>query len=134
MSKSKTVKRKIVKPPSKADSGKRVKDALGGKHKGKKDSFLLDPEDVKLVDDKGSVLLDDRIHEPLNEALVRNIMANGVHTAIVVRRNPETGDIECVAGRRRVLHNREANKRLLETGLEPRWIPASRAWPGVTQE
>jgi ParB family chromosome partitioning protein len=104
---------------------KRVRDALKGQHEGKKDAFLLDPDKIVLVDDRGSSLYDKRSKEPLNENLVLNIMAIGVHTPISVTLNTDTGEIECVVGRRRVLHNREANKRLRAKGLEPRWIPAT---------
>jgi ParB family chromosome partitioning protein len=109
----------------KAASGKRVKDALGGQHEGKKDSFLLDPDKIVLVEDRGSALFDERVFEKPVESMVLNIMAIGVHTPITVRRNPETGDIECVAGRRRIINNREANRRLRAKGAEPRWIPAT---------
>jgi ParB family transcriptional regulator, chromosome partitioning protein len=113
-----------TKKAARSSTGKRVKDALGGHHEGKKDGFLLDPDKVTLVDDRGSALYDDRVHEKPDESMVLNIMAVGVHTPIVVRRNAETGDIEVVAGRRRVINNREANKRLRAKGIEPRWIPA----------
>jgi ParB family transcriptional regulator, chromosome partitioning protein len=102
----------------------RVRDALGGQHEGKKDGFLLDPDKIVLVNDRGSALDDDRARGKYSESLVLNIMAIGVHTPISVRKNTETGEIECVAGRRRVLANREANKRLRARGSEPRWIPA----------
>ena len=104
---------------------KRVRDALSGQHEGKKDAFLLDPDKVVLVEDRASALFDERVHKALSEPMVLNIMAIGVHTPITVRRHPETGDIECVMGRRRVLHNREANRRLRAQGLQPRWIPCT---------
>ena len=108
----------------KTAAGNRIKDALGGNHEGKKDGFLLDPDKVVLVEDRGSALFDERVFEKPKEAMVLNIMAIGVHTPITVRRNTETGEIEVVAGRRRVINNREANRRLRAKGAEPRWIPA----------
>ena len=109
---------------TKDKSEKRVKDALGGQHEGKKDSFLLDPDKVVLVDDRGSAIFDERVFGKPDEKFVLNIMALGVLVPIEVRRNPETDAIECVYGRRRVLACREANRRLVAAGSEPRRIPA----------
>ena len=103
---------------------KRVRDALSGEHAGKKDAFMLDPAKITLVEDEGSVLFDQRALSDADEKFVLNIMAIGVHTPITVRRNPETGKIEVVAGRRRTLACREANRRLVKQGLEPRRVPA----------
>lgn len=104
---------------------KRVRDALGEEHEGKKDGFLLDPDKLVLVEDRGSALFDARALSEADERFVLNIMAIGVHTPIVVRKNTETGEIEVVAGRRRTLACREANRRLKKQGLEPRRIPAT---------
>jgi ParB family chromosome partitioning protein len=103
---------------------KRVRDALGGEHAGKKDAFMLDPDKIVLVEDRGSTLFDERALSEADEKFVLNIMAIGVHTPIHVRRNPDTAKIEVVAGRRRTLACREANRRLVKQGLEPRRIPA----------
>ena len=104
---------------------KRVRDALAGQHEGKKDGFLLDPDKLTLVEDRSSGLFDERALSEADEKFVLNIMAIGVHTPITVRRNTETGDIEVVAGRRRTLACREANRRLKKQGLERRMIPAT---------
>ncbi len=72
-----------------------------------------------MVTDPNSPLYDDRVHEPFDEKLVRNIMHLGVHQSISVWVNTETGDPEVVAGRRRVKAAREANRRLVEQGSEP---------------
>ena len=101
---------------------KQSKDALGAK--GKKDQFQFDPNDLVLVVDPKHPLYDKRVHLPVKESLVRNIMAFGVIEPIVVRKNPETGEVEVVAGRQRVMACREANRRLIAQGLEPHWIPA----------
>ena len=106
------------------DEGKRIKDALGGNHEGKRDSFYCDPDNVVLVDDRGSAIFDERVFGKPDEKFVLNIMAIGVHTPISVRRNPETGAVECVAGRRRVIACREANRRLVAAGNERRLVPA----------
>jgi hypothetical protein len=66
---------------------KRVRDALAGQHEGKKDGFLLDPDKLVLVEDRGSALFDERALSEADEKFVLNIMAIGVHTPITVRRN-----------------------------------------------
>jgi len=101
---------------------KQSKDALGAL--GKKDVFLFAPEDLVLVDEEGSPLYDDRALGQPDEKLVLNILAIGVHTPISVRKNSETGRTEVVAGRRRVLAMREANRRLKKQGHEPLRIMA----------
>jgi ParB family chromosome partitioning protein len=129
MGKSKT------KTKSVRTSSKQSKDALGAL--AKRDVFLFDPEDLVLVDDESSPLYDARVHpesieDKADEALaaqafenlVLNIMAIGCHTPITVRKNPETGKTEVVAGRRRVRAMREGNKRLRKQGLEPHRIMA----------
>lgn len=73
------------------------------------------PEDVVVVGvdtdaDVGHPLYDERIKLPLEEELVLSIMHFGVKVPIKVRRNGEA--YEAVDGRRRVLHAREANRRL----------------------
>lgn len=60
-------------------------------------------------------LYDERAFLPLVEETVVNFMAVGVLEPIVVRRSPK-GKAEVVDGRRRVLHAREANRRLKKLG------------------
>lgn len=91
---------------------------------GKKDVLLFDPENLTLVEDGASVLYDERIKLPTSEALVLNIMTYGVIEPIVVRKNPETGAPEVVAGRQRVKACREANRRLKASGCEVHRIAA----------
>lgn len=107
---------------------KASRDALQAK--GKTDVFFLDPEKVKLVEDEKALLYDERVKAPVDEDLVVNIMyapdgktPQGVLEPILARRNPETGDVECIDGRNRVRANREANKRLKKMGLPQVWIP-----------
>jgi len=60
-------------------------------------------------------LYDERATKDPDEALVLNIMHfRGIIQPIVVRKNGER--VECVAGRRRVVAGREANRRLVERG------------------
>jgi ParB family transcriptional regulator, chromosome partitioning protein len=109
------------------DKKYRDKSKAGGQ-KGKRDAPTYDPDDLVLVTDDKSPLYDERVHLPVDEGLVKNIMFApdgvplGVIKAIIGRRNSETGDIEVVDGRQRVKAAREANKRLRKAGLEPIWV------------
>ncbi len=107
---------------------KSSRDSLNAK--GKRDAYMFDPEDVVLVTDEKSPLYDERVHLPVNEALVMNMLfapdgvPQGVLEPITVVRNPETGKVEVVVGRQRVKAAREANKRLKKRGQEPIRVPA----------
>jgi ParB family transcriptional regulator, chromosome partitioning protein len=91
---------------------------------GKTNLLMFDPADLVIVEDVASALHDERAKLAVNESLVLNIMHHGVLQPIVVRRNPDSGKTEVVAGRQRVKACREANKRLKKQGLEPHRIPA----------
>lgn len=89
---------------------------------GRKDAYFFRPEDLTVVgvdtkDGEEHPLYDERAFEPLDEAMVRNIMHYGVKVAIVIRKNGPNSEV--VDGRRRVLHAREANRRLAERGEPP---------------
>lgn len=86
---------------------------------GKGNLLRFNPEDLTLVTDPEHPLYDERVHLPLREETVLNIMHAGVIEPITIRKNKETGDIEVVAGRQRVKHAIEANKRLKKEGREP---------------
>src|SRR5271170_1884198 len=92
---------------------------------GKTNLLLLDPESVKLVTDKKHPLYDERVNLPISESLVKNIMVHGVLEPIIIRKNPENGDGEVVAGRQRTKATREANKRLDKEGREKIMLPAT---------
>lgn len=96
-------------------------DAYGAKGKG--NVLQFDPDTLKLVTDPKHPLYDDRVHAPLKPAMVANIKAIGVHTAISVIKDPETGEVLVAAGRQRVKNAREANRQLVAEGLPPRWVP-----------
>lgn len=104
------------------------RDSLG--NKGKKDAYTFDPEDLVLVTDENHPLFDRRVHLPLDEALVLNMMhapdgvPQGVIEPVTVVRDPETGKLLVTVGRQRIKAAREANKRLKKAGLEPFWVPA----------
>lgn len=97
-------------------------DAYGAEGNAK--ALFFDPATLTLVTDESHPLYDDRVHAPLNESMVLNIMYQGVIQPIEVSKNPETGDIEVVTGRQRVKNAIEANRRLKERGLEPKAVPA----------
>ena len=108
--------------------GKRVttknsKDVYGAV--GRTNLLMFDPDHLVIVEDQNAPLFDRRALEPADEKLVRNIMHHGVIQPVAIRKNPETGVVEVVAGRRRVRAAREANLRLLEQGLEPLHVPAT---------
>ena len=91
---------------------------------GKTNVLTFEPENLHLVTDKTHPLYDERIHLPISEAMVLNIMDQGVLGPIIVWKDPETG-LSCVVdGRQRVRHTLEANKRLSKEGKEPLLVPA----------
>jgi len=107
---------------------KASRDSLNAK--GKRDAYMFDPDDLVLVTDEKSPIYDERVHLPVDEALVLNLLhapdgvPQGVIEPITVIRNPETGKVEVLVGRQRVKAAREANKRLKKQGLEPIRVPA----------
>lgn len=91
---------------------------------GKSNVLFFEPENLHLVTDKAHPLYDERIHLPISEAMVLNIMDQGVLEPIIVWKDPETG-LSCVVnGRQRVRHTLEANVRLQASGRETLKIPA----------
>lgn len=66
-------------------------------------------------------LFDTRIHLPVDENLVRNIMVYGVLLPVLVRR--EAGALLVVDGRQRVRAAREASRRLRESGFVAVSVP-----------
>lgn len=101
---------------------KNSKDVYGAL--GKSNVLFFDPEALHLVEDPAHPLYDERVHLPLKEPMVLNIMALGVIQPIVITKDPETGKVLVAAGRQRVKHAREANKRLKARGEEPIQVPA----------
>lgn len=102
---------------------KSSKDAYGAN--GQTNLLMFVPEALHLVEDPTHPLYDERIHLPLDEAMVLNIMEYGVLQPIMVWKDPETGLTCVVAGRQRVRHTLEANKRLLVEGKEPLQVPGA---------
>ncbi len=93
------------------------------KAQGKTNVLLFDPEDLHLVTEPDHPLFDERVHLPIHEPTVLNMMHQGVLQAITINKNPETGRVEVVDGRQRVKNAREANKRLRAKGCEPIMVP-----------
>lgn len=61
-------------------------------------------------------LYDERAFLPLDDSMTASMMDMGVKQSVTIRKNPATGKAEVVDGRRRVLHAREANKKLKKAG------------------
>ncbi|EMM3426250.1 ParB N-terminal domain-containing protein [Klebsiella aerogenes] len=91
---------------------------------GKTNVLTFEPENLHLVTDKTHPLYDERIHLPISEAMVLNIMDQGVLEPIIVWKDPETGRSCVVDGRQRVRHTIEANKRLAKEGKPLLMVPA----------
>lgn len=97
--------------------------------KGKTDVYYFDPADVVLVENKESVLYDERVDNDFKESLVLNMMfapdgvPQGVLKVLLGRRHPETGKVEIIDGRQRTKAAREANRRLKKAGIEPIRLP-----------
>jgi ParB family chromosome partitioning protein len=102
---------------------KSVADKMGGD---RYEIYTCPPERLVIVLDKSNVLYDERGDEnlfPLREAMVLDVMSNGIINAVKVRRNGSWPDglykYEVVAGRQRVRHAIEANRRLALSGQPP---------------
>ncbi|MBR8221277.1 ParB/RepB/Spo0J family partition protein [Burkholderia ambifaria] len=91
---------------------------------GKSNVLFFDPDGLTLIVDPNHPLFDRRALLPYDEALVRNIRHHGVLETILIHKDPETGEVIVVDGRRRVIAAREANRRLREAGEVPLMVPA----------
>jgi len=82
----------------------------------KRDMYWFDPEDLILINSKLHPLYDPRVEEPVEEAMVKNMMYNnqGVLEPVIICK--EEGRPIVVAGRKRVKAAREACKRLEKMG------------------
>lgn len=77
-------------------------------------TYSLDPRELTLVTESKHPLYDERVHWPLDEAMIASIMADGVLQPIVARRNGT--QLEVIFGRQRTKNAVEANRRLKEKG------------------
>ena len=100
---------------------KNSRDAYGAD--GEQKVLLIDPDKLTLVTDEAHPLYDERVHLPVDEALVASIMADGILENIGIVKDPENGKILVSFGRQRVRAAREANKRLKKSGAELILVP-----------
>lgn len=103
-------------------SSKNSTDVYGAQ--GRLSALYFDPSTLYMVDDPNHPLYDERIFLPLDEAMVLNIMDQGVIEPIEIWKDPETGKVCVVNGRQRVRHTIEANKRLAAKGQPELRVPA----------
>jgi len=104
---------------------KRRRAALDGK---RLNAFAMDPSKLTIIgldtdDGPEHFLYDKRIKLPVDEALTRNIMMNGIIHNVTVAKDGDR--VLVVAGRQRVRSAREANVRLERQGLQPIQVPVS---------
>lgn len=88
--------------------------------------YKMSPEDITVIgldtkDDESHPLYDGRIHMPLEEDTVLNMMEHGVLVPIRVTKDGKSAIV--IDGRRRVLHAREANRRLKKKGQPTIFVP-----------
>lgn len=83
--------------------------------------YLMEPELLRVHKDPKHPLFDERALWPIDENLVKNIMAFGVKSVLHIRKDGEFLDV--VDGRQRVLNACEANRRLRKAGLDPIRVP-----------
>jgi ParB family chromosome partitioning protein len=88
--------------------------------------FFVDPNNLTIIgvdtnDGPEHPLYDERIKEPLSEETIKDFCIRGILENVLVRKNGDK--LEGIAGRRRVLHAREANKRLQKEGAIAITVP-----------
>lgn len=82
------------------------------------------PEDLVLVTSEKHALFDDRATQDISDDFIANVDFYGIIEPVVVRKNPEDGKIEIVAGRQRVRAAIEVNKRRKKRGDKLILVPA----------
>jgi len=100
---------------------------MSGKHAydvARQNLWMFDPEDLTIIEDREHPLFDPRGLEPPDPELVAGIKFRGVLEPVVIISDRDTGKPIVVAGRRRVLAARQANKELKREGQTPKKIPA----------
>lgn len=80
-------------------------------------AWNIEPERLVLVTDPSHPMYDPRVHLPLDESLVLNIMHHGVIEPVNICK--DGSDLVVVAGRQRVKSAREANRRFRAEGKVP---------------
>ena len=84
----------------------------------KRSVYYAYPDDLFVETDPTKPLFDNRALLALREEMVESIMAHGVLQDVICEKRGTAGPI-VVDGRQRVLHAREANKRLRRAGNDP---------------
>lgn len=109
-----------------AKAAKKKASGKAAKYRGvvsRKDISVADPDLLVIVDTPGHPLYQPaRNQKPLDEAMIRSIMQDGVLSPIKVVRGPQVKGqwtLEVVYGRQRVRNAREANRRLVLEGRPP---------------
>ena len=87
----------------------------------RKNMFMELPEDLFLITDETHPLYCPRVHLPLSESIVLGVMMFGVKEPVLVRKVGEQKQV--IAGRQRVKHALEANKRLRAAGSAEHRVP-----------
>lgn len=110
-----------AKTPEKEDRLRLAFDAhrMGGYYRMSPEELVIQGLDTKAG--KDHPLYDLTSRHQIDEALLADIMANGVRDAVKVRKDGDKAEL--IDGRRRVIHAREANKRLAKRGQDPILIP-----------
>src|SRR6185437_7958758 len=91
---------------------------------GKSNVLFFEPEKLVIVTDEKHPLFDPRATKVLDPAFVANVGHYGVCQPIIVRKNPETGATEVVAGRQRVRAARVVNEERKKRGEVLMLVPA----------
>ena len=79
---------------------------------GETKTLYFDPAKLVVVSDEKHPLFDERVTLPISAELVASILHHGrVLQPVIVRKNPETSELEVVAGRQRVRAVLEIAKR-----------------------
>lgn len=89
--------------------------------KTKKDIRYFDPAALKVVEDENDPRFDPRSKRPIDEAMVRSIMAKGVIQPLTVYADGDDAYVEI--GHQRRINAIEANKRLMKASKEPVLVP-----------
>lgn len=90
-------------------------------------AFFFNPNDLVIVgldtkEGKENPLYDERVKMPVQDSLVKNIMAYGIIQPVVIVKQGESAMV--VDGRQRVRAARRANEIFAERGQEPIMVPA----------
>lgn len=109
--------------------GERKHQALDGK---RLNAFGMFPEDLTIVgldtdDGPEHPCYDERIHDKIDDAFVKNIERFGVLEDVLVRKNGPL--VEVLVGRKRVLAQRMVNEKLVAQGQERRRVRVSLRQP-----